>query len=413
MPKCAPLAYLPCAFPVLPRCTLRTRGVCVPCFAQSSRFKADNTDVPDPGSYNISGTMGKKYGRAKPSNKPSNKPNGHYRRKANAAAIPSRTEVNGYEEDPRTGELRKAFTLQTEAGDLGPGSHNIPVSEHQRSVYNGANFGKRTSNRVMNTTRAKDGPAPGAYEPISAMKMTNYLPMKRAPTSVVGKSKRDMAPQGEAIAVPAANSYDIPSCFAPVDKQQAPAHFGSTTTRFDAAPSVQKRQVMQPGPGTYDDHEAQNAHYTIQSEPTKKPFNQSAARFSQKPNNERAPAPNGYSVESWYGGQSGVKVSVDSKLNVAARGGFGSDVPRIDPFEDKVRQKIAPAPGAYNVAGQLSGQLTSGKLLKTKNTSMFKSTTAQRPKAQHLDKPRPTEYNVRETADLVAMSLIVLLLHVP
>jgi len=360
---------------------------------RSTRFGAASTNVPDPGAYNVGGTIGKKYGRSLVPNRPKAK----FTRKANAAAIPSRTEVNGYEEDPRTGELRKAFTDESSTMDLGPGSHDIPHPEDKRSVYNGANFGKRTSNRVLKTTMTQEGPAPGAYEPISALKMTTYLPMRRAPTSVVARSKRDMDPQGEAVAVPAANSYNIPSCFTQQAKPTAVSKFGSTTERFEEADSVKKRLQTQPGPGTFNaaKEKAANPHYTIQADPVKKPFNQSAARFAQEPNNKKAPGPNGYNVESWHAGHAGVKVSVDSKLNVAARGGFGSVVERKDPFEDKVRQKIAPAPGAYNMGGRYDGKL------KAKSSSQFKSVTPQRPKAQNLDKPRPTEYNVVESHDAI------------
>jgi hypothetical protein len=113
---------------------------------RSSRFGGAQTSVPDPGAYEVKGTIGKKYNKGGGySNKP--QPRVSYTRRNNAAAIPSRHEVLGYEEDPSSGELRKADPGIVGVEALGPGSHNVPDPASGTSVYSGVNFGTRSTAR--------------------------------------------------------------------------------------------------------------------------------------------------------------------------------------------------------------------------------------------------------------------------
>ena len=64
---------------------------------RSRRFTGDDNNVPDPGAYEVRGTMGKKYKGKKYTGQNANKPHPRvsYTRRNNAAAIPSRHEVLG------------------------------------------------------------------------------------------------------------------------------------------------------------------------------------------------------------------------------------------------------------------------------------------------------------------------------
>lgn len=73
-----------------------------------------------------------------------------------------------------------------------------------------------------------------------------------------------------------------------------------------------------------------------------RPFNQSAARFTDPLKSKLTPAPVAYNVESWQAGAAGVDVSVQAAANLAAKGAFGSTAPRPDP------QRVA----AKNAQGQ-------------------------------------------------------------
>eukprot|EP00729_Bicosta_minor_P000414 gene414-15884_t len=316
---------------------------------RGQRFGSHDNHVPDPGSYEVRGTIGKKfkpragYGSGNP-NKP--QPKVTYTRRNNAAAIPSRHEVLGYEEDPRTGELRKAD----------PGK--------------------------LKTTIPKEGPAPGAYTLGSSRMMESSTKMRKAPTTLIGTAVRKMNPTDN---------------ITPAGMQ----NFGSSVRdRFgsDSTPTVVKNRT--PGPGTYEEKRTaikiksvSTAGGELQS---RRPFNQSAARFTDPLKSKLTPAPVAYNVESWQAGAAGVDMSVQAAANLAAKGAFGSTAPRPDP--QRVAAKNAQgsaAPGEYN-SGKFN-PTPSTVLMKAQQSSAFKSQTLRMKQVPGADAPPPNSYYAAES----------------
>lgn len=369
---------------------------------RSRRFTGDDNNVPDPGAYEVRGTMGKKYKGKKYTGQNANKPHPRvsYTRRNNAAAIPSRHEVLGYEEDPHTGELKKADAGLASLADLGPGSHNVPDPAALKSEYGGINFGVRSSNRKLKTTIAKEGPAPGSYTMGHSRQMESSTKMRKAPTTLIGTAVRKMNPSDTVTVVPSPNSYLMPPSFKAAVKPAGMQNFGSSVNRFggDSTPTVVKNRT--PGPGAYEE---KRTAIRIRSNAapgeglqSRRPFNQSAARFTEPLKAKLTPAPVAYDVESWQAGAAGVDITVQASANVAGKGAFGSTAPRPDPHHVAAKkQQGSAAPGEYN-SGK-SNPTPSTLLMNQKQSSAFKSQTTRMKKVAGYDAPPPNSYYAAES----------------
>jgi len=231
--------------------------------------------------------------------------------------------------------------------------------------------------------------------------MESSTKMRKAPTTLIGTAVRKMNPTDNITVVPSPNSYLMPPTFKAKTKPAGMQNFGSSVRdRFgsDSTPTVVKNRT--PGPGAYEEKRTaikiksvSTAGGELQS---RRPFNQSAARFTDPLKSKLTPAPVAYNVESWQAGAAGVDMSVQAAANLAAKGAFGSTAPRPDP--QRVAAKNAQgsaAPGEYN-SGKFN-PTPSTVLMKAQQSSAFKSQTLRMKQVPGADAPPPNSYYAAES----------------
>jgi hypothetical protein len=187
-----------------------------------------------------------------------------------------------------------------------------------------------------------------------------------------------------------------PKASKPVGQQ----NFGTSVQRFgnDNAPSAVKGRT--PGPGAYEERRtAINIHTNSNVAGTgiqaNRPFNQSAARFTEPLKSRLTPAPVSYNIESWQAGVAGVDITVQNHVNLAAKGAFGSTAGRPDPYAIAAKkQQSTAAPGEYNSGKQVASIST--ELMQKQQTSVFKSQTNRMPKEAGLANPPPNVHYAAE-----------------
>lgn len=305
-------------------------------------------------------------------------------RKHNPAAIPAREETRGYQEVD--GELVKHPRSQAKDEDIGPGRYNVLDPAQTKSKYSDFHFGSRTSNRVLKTTLAQEGPAPGNYDVAPIGKFTAPVRMKREPRQVIASSTRDMdlADTKHTMYKPGPNSYSMPKTF---KTAKVPTHlqfFGSTSTRFGGKPA----RADVPAPGTYEEtrQALKKTNVAKVDRQDRCPFGQSAVRFDRPHPVRFTPGPAVYNTESWSTGHSGVTKSVLRTRNLAAKGGFGTIAERSAPFGNSELES-RPAPGRYTVNRGSKGGAGGA-------VSSFSSGSSQRPAPAGQDSVPPNMYTI-------------------
>ncbi|KAM8939999.1 sperm-tail PG-rich repeat-containing protein 2 [Pelodytes ibericus] len=365
---------------------------------KESRFKELVSCMPGPGEYDLLVGMdmeGLKKNQviSTAQSQTRMRRHGKEHQKPRAPSIPIPGQAFGYEETG-DGSLVMQAPPKTDTS-LGPAYYEPTNKEAYATLrYKGVHFGKYSGKRT--DFQFHEGPGPGEYDidQESALHYENVNSKKEDKKKYepfIPRYHEVIALQEEKKGVPGPGNYEIVRHFENGQRFSKSANipqppFLSNTERFLPMKSIT------PAPGTYNEQRTAFESLKKTSSMAKKPFGQTAVRFTQEPRLQKTPGPGSYDIFNHGFVKEIMKKAVYDNTK---KGGFGSSAARALSLSN--RDAIwTPGPAHYDVKNKIV------EPYKTQTSSVFSSGTERlHTQITAKDAPPPGSYNIHESYEIL------------